>query len=248
MNNKDKFLMFLSLICLPFGELAAEQTGTGLSSPINQEVLQNIVKITGQVIDLQGEPIIGATVMEKGTANGIVTDLDGNFNLNVSPSNKLQISYVGFQTQELSIGSNRSFKIVLKEDTELLDEVVVVGYGSVKKSDLTGAVASVSTQDLIRSGRTDAVGAMQGALPGVQIQRSNSKPGGEYNILIRGLNTISGSTSPLIVVDGVPGASLSNLNPDDIEKIDILKDASSTQWCGNGYYEKRKDRQSKNRL
>lgn len=173
MNNKDKFLMFLSLICLPFGELAAEQTGTGLSSPINQEVLQNIVKITGQVIDLQGEPIIGATVMEKGTANGIVTDLDGNFNLNVSPSNKLQISYVGFQTQELSIGSNRSFKIVLKEDTELLDEVVVVGYGSVKKSDLTGAVASVSTQDLIRSGRTDAVGAMQGALPGVQIQRSN---------------------------------------------------------------------------
>ena len=216
MNNKDKFLMFLSLICLPFGELAAEQTGTGLSSPINQEVLQNIVKITGQVIDLQGEPIIGATVMEKGTANGIVTDLDGNFNLNVSPSNKLQISYVGFQTQELSIGSNRSFKIVLKEDTELLDEVVVVGYGSVKKSDLTGAVASVSTQDLIRSGRTDAVGAMQGALPGVQIQRSNSKPGGEYNILIRGLNTISGSTSPLIVVDG--------------------------------YYEKRKDRQSKNRL
>ena len=225
MNNKDKFLMFLSLICLPFGELAAEQTGTGLSSPINQEVLQNIVKITGQVIDLQGEPIIGATVMEKGTANGIVTDLDGNFNLNVSPSNKLQISYVGFQTQELSIGSNRSFKIVLKEDTELVDEVVVVGYGSVKKSDLTGAVASVSTQDLIRSGRTDAVGAMQGALPGVQIQRSNSKPGGEYNILIRGLNTISGSTSPLIVVDGVPGASLSNLNPDDIEKIDILKDA-----------------------
>lgn len=217
MNNKDKFLMFLSLICLPFGELAAEQTGTGLSSPINQEVLQNIVKITGQVIDLQGEPIIGATVMEKGTANGIVTDLDGNFNLNVSPSNKLQISYVGFQTQELSIGSNRSFKIVLKEDTELLDEVVVVGYGSVKKSDLTGAVASVSTQDLIRSGRTDAVGAMQGALPGVQIQRSNSKPGGEYNILIRGLNTISGSTSPLIVVDGVPGASLSNLNPDDID-------------------------------
>ena len=233
MNNKDKFLMFLSLICLPFGELAAELTGTGLSSPINQEVLQNIVKITGQVIDLQGEPIIGATVMEKGTANGIVTDLDGNFNLNVSPSNKLQISYVGFQTQELSIGSNRSFKIVLKEDTELLDEVVVVGYGSVKKSDLTGAVASVSTQDLIRSGRTDAVGAMQGALPGVQIQRSNSKPGGEYNILIRGLNTISGSTSPLIVVDGVPGASLSNLNPDDIEKIDILKDASSTAIYGS---------------
>lgn len=224
MKQKDKFLLLMVLSCLPLGNAVAEQTGAGLYSPINQEVLQNTVKITGQVIDPNGEPIIGATVMEKGTTNGIVTDLDGNFSLTVFPSHKLQISYVGFQTQELNIGSNRSFKIVLKEDTELLDEVVVVGYGSVKKSDLTGAVASVSTQDLIRSGRTDAVGAMQGALPGVQIQRSNSKPGGEYNILIRGLNTISGSTSPLIVVDGVPGASLSNLNPDDIEKIDILKD------------------------
>ena len=233
MKQKDKFLLLMVLSCLPLGNAVAEQTGAGLYSPINQEVLQNTVKITGQVIDPNGEPIIGATVMEKGTTNGIVTDLDGNFSLTVFPSHKLQISYVGFQTQELNIGSNRSFKIVLKEDTELLDEVVVVGYGSVKKSDLTGAVASVSTQDLIRSGRTDAVGAMQGALPGVQIQRSNSKPGGEYNILIRGLNTISGSTSPLIVVDGVPGASLSNLNPDDIEKIDILKDASSTAIYGS---------------
>ena len=232
MKQKDKFLLLMVLSCLPLGNAVAEQTGAGLYSPINQEVLQNTVKITGQVIDPNGEPIIGATVMEKGTTNGIVTDLDGNFSLTVFPSHKLQISYVGFQTQELNIGSNRSFKIVLKEDTELLDEVVVVGYGSVKKSDLTGAVASVSTQDLIRSGRTDAVGAMQGALPGVQIQRSNSKPGGEYNILIRGLNTISGSTSPLIVVDGVPGASLSNLNPDDIEKIDILKDAASAAIYG----------------
>ena len=171
--------------------------------------------------------------MEKGTTNGIITDVDGNFTLNVSPNRKLQVSYVGYQTQEITIGSNRTLRITLKEDSELLDEVVVVGYGTMKKSDLTGAVSSVSTQDLMRSGRTDAVGAMQGALPGVQIQRSNNKPGGEYNILIRGLNTISGSTSPLIVVDGVPGASLSNLNPDDIEKIDILKDASSTAIYGS---------------
>ena len=159
MKQKDKFLLLMVLSCLPLGNAVAEQTGAGLYSPINQEVLQNTVKITGQVIDPNGEPIIGATVMEKGTTNGIVTDLDGNFSLTVFPSHKLQISYVGFQTQELNIGSNRSFKIVLKEDTELLDEVVVVGYGSVKKSDLTGAVASVSTQDLIRSGRTDAIGA-----------------------------------------------------------------------------------------
>lgn len=233
MKQKDKFLMLLALSCLPYGNAVAEQADGLPSSPIYQEVLQDAVKITGQVLDSQGEAIIGATVMEKGTTNGIVTDLAGNFSLSVSPAHTLQISYVGFRTQELSIGAKRSFKIVLKEDTELLDEVVVVGYGSVKKSDLTGAVASVSAKDLIRSGRTDAVGAMQGALPGVQIQRSNSKPGGEYKILIRGLNTISGNTSPLIVVDGVPGASLSNLNPDDIEKIDILKDASSTAIYGS---------------
>ena len=224
MNKKDKFFMLLALSCLPLSEMAAEQVDGMAVSPITQEVLQNSVKITGKVVDVQGEPVIGATVMEKGTTNGIITDVDGNFTLNVSPNRKLQVSYVGYQTQEITIGSNRTLRITLKEDSELLDEVVVVGYGTMKKSDLTGAVSSVSTQDLMRSGRTDAVGAMQGALPGVQIQRSNNKPGGEYNILIRGLNTISGSTSPLIVVDGVPGASLSNLNPDDIEKIDILKD------------------------
>lgn len=159
--------------------------------------------------------------------------MEGKFTLRVSTTGKLQISYVGYSTQEFSIGSQRTFQIVLKEDTELLDEVVVVGYGAVRKSDLTGAVASVSTKDLLKSGKTDAVGAMQGVLPGVQIQRANNKPGGEYNILIRGLNTINGSTAPLIVVDGVPGASLSNLNPDDIEKIDILKDASSTAIYGS---------------
>ena len=233
MNKKDKFFMLLALSCLPLSEMAAEQADGMAASPITQEVLQNSVKITGKVVDVQGEPVIGATVMEKGTTNGIITDVDGNFTLNVSPNRKLQVSYVGYQTQEITIGSNRTLRITLKEDSELLDEVVVVGYGTMKKSDLTGAVSSVSTQDLMRSGRTDAVGAMQGALPGVQIQRSNNKPGGEYNILIRGLNTISGSTSPLIVVDGVPGASLSNLNPDDIEKIDILKDASSTAIYGS---------------
>ena len=208
MNKKDKFFMLLALSCLPLSEMAAEQVDGMAVSPITQEVLQNSVKITGKVVDVQGEPVIGATVMEKGTTNGIITDVDGNFTLNVSPNRKLQVSYVGYQTQEITIGSNRTLRITLKEDSELLDEVVVVGYGTMKKSD--------STQDLMRSGRTDAVGAMQGALPGVQIQRSNNKPGGEYNILIRGLNTISGSTSPLIVVDGVPGASLSNPPPDDI--------------------------------
>lgn len=115
----------------------------------------------------------------------------------------------------------------------MLDEVVVVGYGAVKKSDLTGAVASVSTKELTAAGISSAAGAMQGVVPGVNIQRSSNKPGSGYNILIRGLNTVSGSTKPLIVIDGVPGAELENINPDDIEKIDILKDASSTAIYGS---------------
>jgi len=217
--------MFLTSFCL----------GVPITSFADTEVVKSVMQnttISGTVVDSNGLPVIGANVMIKGTSNGTITDVDGKFTLN-DATGTLVVSYIGFQNQEIKIGNKKILNIVLKEDTELLDEVVVVGYGSVKKSDLTGAVASVSTKDLIKSGRTDAVGAMQGVLPGVQIQRSNNKPGGGYNILIRGLNTISGSTSPLIVVDGIPGASLSNLNPDDIEKIDILKDASSTAIYGS---------------
>ena len=233
MNKKDKFFMLLALSCLPLSEMAAEQVDGMAVSPISQEVLQNSVKITGKVVDVQGEPVIGATVMEKGTTNGIITDVDGNFTLNVSPNRKLQVSYVGYQTQEITIGSNRTLRITLKEDSELLDEVVVVGYGTMKKSDLTGAISSVSTETLVRGGNANAIGALQGSVAGVSILKSNNKPGGGYDIKIRGVSSISGSSAPLVVIDGIPGASLYNINPDDIEKIDILKDASSTAIYGS---------------
>lgn len=190
-------------------------------------------KVTGIVKDVKGDPIIGASILEKGTTNGTITDIDGKFNLSVSPRGTLVVTYIGYQSQSILIGGKHSFDIVLKEDAKMIDEVVVVGYGAVKKSDLTGAVASVSTKNLIDGGRASAIGAMQGSVPGVNIQRSSNKPGGTYNILIRGLNTISGSTTPLIVIDGVPGATLENINPEDIEKIDILKDASSTAIYGS---------------
>lgn len=233
MNKKDKFFMLLALSCLPLSEMAAEQADGMAASPITQEVLQNSVKITGKVVDVQGEPVIGATVMEKGTTNGIITDVDGNFTLNASPNRKLQVSYVGYQTQEITIGSNRTLRITLKEDSELLDEVVVVGYGTMKKSDLTGAISSVSTETLVRGGNANAIGALQGSVAGVSILKSNNKPGGGYDIKIRGVSSISGSSAPLVVIDGIPGASLDNINPDDIEKIDILKDASSTAIYGS---------------
>ena len=233
MNKKDKFFMLLALSCLPLSEMAAEQVDGMAVSPITQEVLQNSVKITGKVVDVQGEPVIGATVMEKGTTNGIITDVDGNFTLNVYPNRKFQVSYVGYQTQEITIGSNRTLRITLKEDSELLDEVVVVGYGTMKKSDLTGAISSVSTETLVRGGNANAIGALQGSVAGVSILKSNNKPGGGYDIKIRGVSSISGSSAPLVVIDGIPGASLDNINPDDIEKIDILKDASSTAIYGS---------------
>lgn len=145
----------------------------------------------------------------------------------------MQVSYVGYQTQEITIGSNRTLRITLKEDSELLDEVVVVGYGTMKKSDLTGAISSVSTETLVRGGNANAIGALQGSVAGVSILKSNNKPGGGYDIKIRGVSSISGSSAPLVVIDGIPGASLDNINPDDIEKIDILKDASSTAIYGS---------------
>ncbi len=232
MNKRNACLIFLLLAASPFGQLAAMQDNAGLAPETSLGVEQN-ARVTGRVTDANGEAVIGVSIVEKGTTNGTITDIDGNFSLNVKQGATLVISYVGYVTQSIPATPGKPMDIVLQEDAGMLEEVVVVGYGSVKKSDLTGAVASVNTEDLLRGGKTNAVGAMQGVLPGVQIQRNNNKPGGDYDILIRGLNTISGSTAPLVVVDGVPGASLSYLNPDDIERIDILKDASSTAIYGS---------------
>lgn len=188
-------------------------------------------QLSGKVIDAGGNPVAGAAVIVEGTSNGVSTGLDGSFTIRAAEGAPIVVSILGYQDARVKLKDGMTVKLM--EDSTLLEETVVVGYGSVKKIDLTGSVGSVSNESLVRGGLADAVGAMQGTLPGVQIQRSNSKPGGEYNILIRGLNTISGSTSPLVVVDGVQGASLSSINPDDIERIDILKDASSTAIYGS---------------
>ena len=187
--------------------------------------------VSGKVLDTNGQPVIGATVLVKGTNNGVTTDSKGAFSINANDGTEVIISILGYEEKTVSLKNGMT--VVVAESAELLDETVVVGYGTIKKRDLTGSVASVSTADLVKTGTTNAAGAIQGTLPGVQIQRSNNKPGGGYNILIRGVNTISGSTSPLVVIDGVQGASLENINPDDIERIDVLKDASSTAIYGS---------------
>ena len=201
-------------------------------------------KITGKVIDTSGESIIGATIVVKGTNDGTVTDVSGNFTLNAT-TGTLVVSYIGFITQEIPIAGQSSFTVILEEDTKYLDEIVVVGYGSMKRSDLTGSIGSVSIPTVLASGQTNAFGGMTGTVSGVNIIRNNNKPGGSYDIAIRGISSISGTTAPLVIIDGVPvptvsgngqtgyTSGLESINPDDIEKIDILKDASSTAIYGS---------------
>lgn len=191
-------------------------------------------KVSGKVIDAAGEAIIGATVMEVGTQNGTVTDFDGNFSLSVSSKTTLEISYVGYLTQKVAALPGRTIQITLQEDAKALEEIVVVGYGSVKRSDVTGSVSSMDAASITSASQTNAVDAMQGRISGVNITRNAARPGGSYSIVVRGKSSINNSNEPLWVIDGIPTTSDGrDLNPADIEKIDVLKDASATAIYGS---------------
>lgn len=200
---------------------------------INNVKQQTQKKIAGKVIDEKGEPIIGVNVIEKGNnKNGTVTDLDGNFKLDVPANAVLEVSYIGFVTQEVSVGSKSAFSISLREDVQVLDELVVIGYGSVKKSDLTGSVSSVKAEELTAFTVSNPMQALQGRVPGVAISQNTGDPAGDYSIRIRGVNSIKGDNSPLYIIDGVP-ASTASINTYDIESMEILKDASATAIYGS---------------
>ena len=191
-------------------------------------------QVTGIVKDQTGEPIIGASVLEKGSTNGVITDLDGNFKLTVSNAVKavLQISYVGYKTQEISVNGKTLLEVVLKEDTELLDEVVVVGYGAQKKESVVGAISQVSSKELLASPAANVSQAIAGKIPGVITTQTSGAPGqDDTKINIRGRATFAGDGSPLILVDGVE-RTFSQIAPDDIETISVLKDASATAVYG----------------
>ncbi len=187
-------------------------------------------KITGHVSDASGEPIIGASVVVKGTSNGTITDMDGNFSLNADKG-MLVISYIGYKTQELSIAGNVSFKIILKDDTELLDEIVVVGYGTQKKASLTSAISQISGDAAFKNkGISNATVALQGEVPGLTITRTSTRPGSEgAEMKIRGDISVNGKSTPLILIDGVAGSldELNSMDANDIENISVLKDASA---------------------
>lgn len=195
------------------------------------DAVQQAKKITGTVTDAMG-PVIGANVLEKGTTNGVITDIDGNFTLNVQPGATIVVSFIGYQPQEIVVGNQTSFKIQLKEDAELLDEVVVVGYGVQKKKLVTGATVEVKGEDIAKLNTTQALGALQSQSPGVNIQAVSGQPGDGFKINIRGAGT-NGNTAPVYVIDGVAGGDINALNPADIERIDVLKDAASCAIYGS---------------
>lgn len=191
------------------------------------------ITVTGNVKDTTGEPIIGASIVEKGnTANGTVTDLDGNFSIKVDGKKTLVFSYIGMKTQEISIQGKKSINVTMSDDSQALDEVVVIGYGTVAKKDLTGSVASVSAKELAVVPVSNVSEALTGKMPGVSITTTEGSPDAEVKIRVRGGGSLSQDNSPLYIVDGFPVASISDIASSDIQSIDVLKDASSTAIYG----------------
>lgn len=216
-----------------------------VEAPVVESVLQQKA-ISGKVVDSKGESIIGANIMEKGTTNGTITDFDGNFSLNVAANAVLQISYIGYKTQEIPASQLKAGAVItLKEDTEVMDEVVVIGYGTQRKGDVTSAISSVKAEDFTVGKVGDAADLIKGKVAGLTIAKGSGDPNATSTIRLRGVISVNGSTTPLILIDGVEG-DLGTVAPENIEAIDVLKDASGSylwytrcKWCDFDYYKNR---------
>jgi len=191
-------------------------------------------RITGTVVDERGESIIGANVIQRGTTNGVITDLDGKFTLTVPANAVLEISYVGYIKQSIPVGNSTTFNIILKEDAIGLEEVVAIGYGTVKKSDLTGSISSIDADRLMDKPVFNVAQALSGKVAGVKIVERSGAPGGRTMIRVRGTNSISSGNDPIVVVDGIVGLgeAMENMNPNEIVSMEVLKDASATAIYG----------------
>ena len=233
---KNEFFKFSSRRIL-FSTVMASALLAGSPQAVFAEVneLQSVMQagtVKGQVVDAAGEPVIGATVQVKGTTNGTITDFDGNFILNNVPEKGiLVISYIGYKAQEVNISGKTSIKVVVKEDTEVLDEVVVVGYGAQKKASLTSSISQIKGDEAFKNkGIANATVALQGEVPGLTITRTSTRPGSEgAEMKIRGDISVNGKSSPLVIIDGITGSldELNAMDASDIENISVLKDASA---------------------
>ena len=203
-----------------------------LFAAISLSVSAQTITVKGNVKDTSGEPVIGASVVEKGnTTNGTITDLDGNFSIKIDGKKTLVISYIGMKTQ-----GKKVINVQMTDDSKALDEVVVIGYGTVNKRDLTGSVASVNSKDLAVVPVSSATEALTGKLAGVSITTTEGAPDADVKIRVRGGGSLSQDNSPLYIVDGFPVSSISDIAPSEIQSIDVLKDASSTAIYGARYH------------
>lgn len=191
------------------------------------------INVTGTVTDNDGEPLIGASVIAVGTKTGTSTDIDGNFTLSVASNGKIQVSYVGYEAKTVNVDGKKKIDIVLEANASVLDEVVVVGYGTMDKKELTSAISHISEKDFLTVSTLDPSMMIQGKVPGVSITNTGAgDPNNQASIQIRGVSSRSAGLGPLIVIDGVPGGNLTNINPNDIASFDILKDGAASAIYG----------------
>lgn len=225
------------LVAEILGEITRRQnlsyriTGKHIIITKAQQTSRQPRQITGIVVDDRGEPIIGANVVEAGTSNGTITDTDGKFVLQVPAQSELQISYIGYIPKQLKTGRQTTFRIVLEEDTKKLEEVVVIGYGTQKKSDVSGSVTTVSGDKIANLPTSGAAEALQGMAPGLSVNFGTGAPGAKPNMMVRGMTSWGSSNEPLVIIDGVPG-DMSFLNPEDIKSMTVLKDAATAAIYG----------------
>lgn len=211
---------------------AADAQVNGKDNVSVHETLQSKI-VTGVVVDAAGVPVIGANVIVKGTTVGTITDFDGNYSLEVPENAVLQISYIGYLTEEVTVGNKSSINVTLKEDSQALDELVVVGYGTMRKSDVTGSIATAKGEELVKQQSFSVLDNLRGKVSGVNIFSNSSQPGAYNNrVIIRGMATINSSSDPLYVVDGVVMENFALVNPNDIESMEVLKDASAAAIYG----------------
>ena len=192
---------------------------------------QPTVHAKGLVVDSNREPVAGASVMVKGTATGTATDANGYFELTVNEGDVLEVSFLGFATADVTVGKSSTLNITLREDMKFLDEVVVVGYGTQRKGEVASAIASVKSEDFITTTTNDAIQMVKGKIPGLQVTTTDANPASSSEISLRGITTLSSSTAPLVIIDGIPG-DLNTVSPSDIEQIDVLKDGSAAAIYG----------------
>ena len=226
------FRRILSVICtglVAFSVPVAAETIQGAETVLQA---RSVVQVKGVVYDTSNQPIVGATIVEVDAPNnGTLTGADGTFTLSVAKGASLKISYIGYKTATVKVVEGRSVRVVLEEDSELLNDVVVVGYGTQRKKLVTGSTVHVDADNIAAANAVDAFGALQSQAAGMNIVMNSGQPGESYKVVIRGMGT-AGSNTPLYVIDGVPGGSIEDLSPNDIESIDVLKDAASSAIYG----------------